>query len=85
MAPSAILRAALRARPTAAFRVARSPVAFRPVTAAFSTSKFQRAHDAHDPHGEETFEEFSARYAAFVKEWRERRRSGWAKLLVEVV
>jgi len=64
MSPSLVLRAALRARPSAIVRVARSPVTIRPATAAFSNSALRReaAKDPHDPHGEETFEEFTARY-----------------------
>jgi len=63
MAPSSILRAALRARPAAAFRPLRSTAVARPVIASFSTSSVSKASDPHDPHHEETFEEFTARYA----------------------
>jgi len=64
MSPSLVLRAALRARPSAIVRVARTPLTIRPATAAFTNSALRRegAKDPHDPHGEETFEEFTARY-----------------------
>jgi len=64
MAPSSILRAALRARPASAFRLIRSTAVARPVIASFSTSSIRKeARDPHDPHQEETFEDFTARYA----------------------
>jgi len=69
MSPSLVLRAALRARPSAIVRVARTPLTIRPATAAFTNSALRReaAKDPHDPHGEETFEEFTARYVDLRK------------------
>ncbi|CAK1366555.1 Cytochrome c oxidase subunit 6, mitochondrial [Cercospora beticola] len=48
-----------RVRPMRSFQVSQ----FRPTTSAFSTATTKFAdHDAHDPHHEESFEEFTARY-----------------------
>ncbi|KJX97108.1 unnamed protein product [Zymoseptoria tritici ST99CH_1A5] len=51
---------ACRVRPVRAFQVSQ----LKPITAAFSTSSIRMAGDPdpHDPHHEESFEEFTARY-----------------------
>lgn len=61
MSSSAIFRSTLRFGCSPSFRVACQPQSFRPAANTFSTST--KSRNAHDPHGEETFEEFSARYA----------------------
>ncbi|KAF7194221.1 Cytochrome c oxidase subunit 6, mitochondrial [Pseudocercospora fuligena] len=49
------------ARPMRAVQL--SQAQFKPATSAFSTASRKLAdHDAHDPHHEESFEEFTARY-----------------------
>lgn len=49
---------AARLRPVRAIQVSQ----FKPATSAFSTASRKLAdHDAHDPHHEESFEEFTAR------------------------
>jgi hypothetical protein len=70
MSVSALIRSASRARVTPFARQApRAIFVQQPVQrAAFSasTSRFAGDVDAHDPHHEESFEEFTARYADFV-------------------
>jgi len=56
MPAAAFLRIAARARPVSVVRGA-TPIR---TAAAFSTAGVQRS-SSHDPHGEETFEEFTAR------------------------
>ena len=67
MSVSALIRSATRARATPFARQApRALFVQQPVQrAAFSVSasKFAGDVDAHDPHHEESFEEFTARYA----------------------
>jgi cytochrome c oxidase subunit 5a len=68
MSVSALIRCASRARATTPFARAAPRALFvqQPVQrAAFSVSagRFAGDVDAHDPHHEESFEEFTARYA----------------------
>jgi cytochrome c oxidase subunit 5a len=65
MSVSALLRSASRARAVASFARPAPRAVFKQQRAAFSVSasKFAGDVDAHDPHHEESFEEFTARYA----------------------
>lgn len=69
MSVSALIRCASRARVTPFARQAPRAAFAAPVQrAAFSVSasRFSGDVDAHDPHHEESFEEFTARYADLV-------------------
>lgn len=72
MSVSALIRSATRARVTPFARQAPRALFVQPVQrAAFSVSasKFAGDVDAHDPHHEESFEEFTARYALILCSW----------------
>lgn len=70
MSSAAFARFAVRARTVArpACRVQKQTIRLQPATCAFSTStrKLATDTDPHDPHHEESFEEFTARYATPV-------------------
>jgi hypothetical protein len=86
MSVSALIRSATRARATPFARQApRALFVQQPVQrAAFSVSAGRLAGDidAHDPHHEESFEEFTARYAWFFVFLGERIGGWWVELLL---